>query len=189
MTRSTANVLPPAVVEWVLTRLPIRKEQGAAWQGVEAAGLGDRIRVGLRMAAAGVGIRDAATAAGYASHAELSRKFREFGFCPLDRSGIAHASAQVAGLGYEEMTRRLETNPDKISDSMLNAITGTAVDKKAAAEGWTTKDAARNTRDTLQQFFQQLEARGTPRVSLDVAAEPDVQVTPKPNGSRKKGDA
>ena len=45
MTRSTANVLPPAVVEWVLTRLPLRKEARTAWQAAEAAGLPDRMLV------------------------------------------------------------------------------------------------------------------------------------------------
>jgi len=187
LTRSTAKALPPAVVEWVLTQLPIRKEQGAAWQAAEVAGLVERMLVALRLAAAGVGIRDAAEAAGYASHSEVSRKFREFGFVPLDRAGVAQVSARIYGLGADELIHRLETKPEKISDSMLNAITGTAADKKATAEGWTSKDAARSSRDTMEQFFRRLEARGTPRVSLDVGDESERAMTPKRNCSPNEG--
>jgi hypothetical protein len=63
----------------------------------DSARLSDKILVALRLAAAGVGIRDAAAAAGYAHHAELSRKFCEFGFSPLDRATMGKSSRGSSG--------------------------------------------------------------------------------------------
>jgi hypothetical protein len=102
---------------------------------------------------------------------------------------VAQVSARIYGLGADELIHRLETQPEKISDNMLNAIAGTAADKKAAAEGWTARDAAQNSLDTMERFFRRLEARGVPRVSLDLGDEPERALTPKPNGSPKEGDA
>ena len=180
--RSTANALPPAVVEWVLTRLPIRKEQGAAWQAVEVAGLSDKILVALRLAAAGVGIRDAAAAAGYAYHAELSRKFREFGFSPLDRATMGQEFSRVVGLSLYEWQRRLEDAPEKFAINQLQIGAGIATDKVAKAEGWESKDARRDG-NSIEQFFRRLGP--VRRVSLDVGDEPERDVTPERTGSRK----
>ena len=180
---AVSEKLPPAVVEWVLTQLPIRKEQGAAWNAALDAGLTEPALVALRLHAAGLGVNDAAKAAGYASHAEVSRKAREFGFVPVDRAGVGQVYGRIVGLGADELIRRLENKPEKVSDSVLNAITGTAADKKAVAEGWSAKDA-REGPMTIDKFFARLGQ--TPRrVSLDVPErERDVTpVAPRGNGA------
>ena len=184
MGRSTAHALPPAVVEWVLTQLPIPKDCESAWVEVERSKLGERQQVALRLVAAGMRVTAAAEAVGLANHADLSRNLRRFGFEPADRTTLGQEFRRIAGLGMHEWQRRLEEEPEKIPTNLLQVGVGIATDKVAKAEGWETRqEVDQHTR--LNNFFNRIG--NAPRVSLEV--EPRESIEPQASGRRAPRDA
>lgn len=131
--------MPTSDFSWA-DRIPLPERHKATWaREVEGGSLGSRMTAAVRLVAAGLPVRAAATAVGYASHQDVQRTAAALGFTRHDRASIARGMAEVAGLSMEEWKRRLEEDPGKIPMNQLQIGAGIATDKVAKAEGWESR--------------------------------------------------
>jgi len=109
---------------------PIQEENLAGWEKVcEDPDLTPQMRYALRLIAAGISYRLAATEAGYPTHNKLHWAARKHGIVSVKTERLVGKFRRLASLGVDELERRLVDEGEDFSTRDLSVAMGISADK------------------------------------------------------------